>query len=549
MEKITSTTTTKLIPVVDAKDAFNFETVKFETKVTTSKGVITTKVSSERTDATIVQAGGKETLTFLNEQKVPLDNGKGGTAKIFVNGTNGDDVINGPGNAFDFISSGYGNDIIHTNNSTGEQTIVFSGEGDDTVFGGSGTDIVLAGSGEDIVIAGAGNDLIAGYEGTDIILGEDGDDRIIGDGVYQGYINNIEVYTQTSTDLIVGGNGNDTIWGDNFIDTGNPFVDDVLNREGQYDPDGVLQNGIGGNDYIYAGNGDDLVYAQSGNDYVTGDLGNDTIYGGNGIDQLFGGEGDDLIDGCAQDDYIEGGEGDDILSGGYGSDVIYGGNGDDTIEAAGIHCTVDSDDVYDYIIAGDGNDNVTGSFGDLYVELGNGDDILDLGSRGNNIIYGGDGNDEISMTPFGTSDKINYIYGEDGDDTINMLSNSQNHAFGGNGDDHFRTGGLNFTADGGEGDDFFEISDDNNGIITSGTGEDLFNFNHSAQQDVDIVITDFDIANDTLYIYSGMFNYTFIQNGNDMIVEVIDNNFPGNELHYILQGLGNVNTNDIMIAG
>ena len=81
---------------------------------------------------------------------------------------------------------------------------------------------------------------------------------------------------------------------------------DVLRN---YDPDGAVVHGFGGNDNIETGNGDDLVYGDAGDDEAHVGNGSDTVYGGDGRDILYGNYGDDFLYGGAGDDDIHGTEG------------------------------------------------------------------------------------------------------------------------------------------------------------------------------------------------------------------------------------------------
>jgi len=75
----------------------------------------------------------------------------GSSANEFIQGGNGDNVINGAsGN--NIINGGGGNDTLTT------------GSGSDIIYGGSGNDIINSGSGTDRIYGGAGNDIMKGGE-------------------------------------------------------------------------------------------------------------------------------------------------------------------------------------------------------------------------------------------------------------------------------------------------------------------------------------------------------------------------------------------------
>ncbi len=134
-----------------------------------------------------------------------------------INGTNGNDTINGTSND-DYILAKAGNDFI------------IAGNGDDRVDAGAGNDTVNAGNGDDEIDGGSGNDTINGDAGNDVLDGDDGNDTID------------------------GGSGNDLIHGDDG--------DDVL--KGNVGCDVIL--GGDGNDTITGGGGNDLIYGGQGTD-------------------------------------------------------------------------------------------------------------------------------------------------------------------------------------------------------------------------------------------------------------------------------------------
>lgn len=95
-----------------------------------------------------------------------------------INGTGGDNVITGTGNA-DVINGKGGDDII---NAGGGADVVFGGNGDDIISGEGGADYLDGGKGNDILRGGAGADILIGGEGDDILSGGNGDDTFVFDG-------------------------------------------------------------------------------------------------------------------------------------------------------------------------------------------------------------------------------------------------------------------------------------------------------------------------------------------------------------------------------
>ena len=136
---------------------------------------------------------------------------------------------------------------------------------------------------------------------------------------------------------------------------------------------------------------------------------------------------------------------------------VHGGNGDDTMTAAS--------DLATSLFGGDGDDQISVLGGASLVDAGDGEDTIDGGS-GNDTLHGGDGNDLISGGP---SDDV--VDGGDGLDTIDgELGNDT--LIGGDGED---------TIDGSGGDDLINASSGNDHVrggadddlIFGGAGHDL----------------------------------------------------------------------------
>lgn len=158
-----------------------------------------------------------------------------------INGTPGDDVI---------VASGVGNNTI------------FAGDGNDRICAGPGNDVVYGGRGNDRAFGGTGNDYLFGESGSDTLYGQDGDDKL------HGHDGNDVLYGGTGRDLLVGWAGSDWHNGEDQDDR----IDAVKNDNGL--PDTAL--GSNGNDTI-------LV-----NDGIANDVGN----GGAGWDSCWGDAGE-----------------------------------------------------------------------------------------------------------------------------------------------------------------------------------------------------------------------------------------------------------------
>jgi Ca2+-binding RTX toxin-like protein len=153
--------------------------------------------------------------------------------------------------------------------------------------------------------------------------------------------------------------------------------------------------GTGRADTIYGTAGDDVIYAGGGADGVLGeplDAGDEPI--GRGNDLICGGPGNDnVLTGLYGDDKINGGDGDDNVGGRseLGSDVLQGNAGNDFLRDAYY------DSGHNVFRGGTGNDRLLG------------------GDYSSSTMYGGNGNDQLSvLAPY----VIDYLYGEAGADSI-----------------------------------------------------------------------------------------------------------------------------------
>ncbi len=116
-------------------------------------------------------------------------------------------------------------------------------------------------------------------------------------------------------------------------------------------------------------------------------------------------------------------------SGGRGNDTLYGGDGNDTLNGSWGN---------DTLYGGKGNDTLNGSWGDDILHGGRGNDTLN-GSWGDDILYGGRGRDILNGS-WGDD----YLYGGSGRDTLN----------GSWGNDYMDGGAGKDTLYGGWGDDW-----------------------------------------------------------------------------------------------
>ena len=160
----------------------------------------------------VVALGGQDTLTVhdlsgTNVTNVNLDlagtpggnSGDGQADNVFIEGTNGEDVIELSGNAGQVTEVGLaaqitvknldtidnltvdalgGDDVIqasalsfgHTQNGGSGNDVLIGGSGNDTLNGGPGDDVLIGGPGDDVLIGGPGADVLNGAPGNDILI-------------------------------------------------------------------------------------------------------------------------------------------------------------------------------------------------------------------------------------------------------------------------------------------------------------------------------------------------------------------------------------------
>lgn len=128
----------------------------------------------------------------------------------------------------------------------------------------------------------------------------------------------------------------------------------------------------GGEAQVYMGDGNDHLdasSAQSANDAVVG-------LGGTGNDTMSGSSGNDYLDGGQDDDTVSGLNGDDTIVGGTAADLLYGGSGNDTL---------------------------VGSRDTQFLPPGSQKTFEDLSDRAGDTMFGGSGDDIISMDQYDTA--------------------------------------------------------------------------------------------------------------------------------------------------
>jgi Ca2+-binding RTX toxin-like protein len=184
------------------------------------------------------------------------------------------------------------------------------------VYGTTGNDTIYGTPGDDVICAGSGNDTVYGKGGVDTMYGGPGNDKIYGGNAREW------LFGGSGSDYIDAGAGDELVLGDN-PDTGLRDKTD---------------NGLPGNDIIFAGTGSVSAEGGPGNDIIL------TLGGGSkaatSTEWVYGGPGNDVLIGtgpAGAGDYF-GNAGSDFISPPFIrlnplGNVAYGGDGNDVIVA------------------------------------------------------------------------------------------------------------------------------------------------------------------------------------------------------------------------
>ncbi|MFN6540493.1 MAG: beta strand repeat-containing protein [Nostoc sp. EkiNYC01] len=491
-----------------------------------------------------------------------------------LNGGAGDDSLstevspgkNSPGN--NLLSGGDGNDTLSASRTAGNNTLD-GGYGNDILTGGYGNDILTGGGGKDKfvynypeiagiqtitdfggvgkgtnptaeVIAEVDTLVFTGYNFTvrNLLLTQNGnnleisfegldDDKIILQNFALENLNNLSTSTGASVDsgnILFNGETNITDSFDVFSANSTQstvfrtntvtFLNDLNNNVKGFDNSDDVINGQGG---------DDIINGLSGNDILRGGAGNNTLNGGTGADTLNidyptgnnllnGGDGNDSLTpyGYGVSTYAYYRQGDDIF---LGKNTLNGGAGADTLDASGSKG--------DNLLNGGDDDDVLSigkiyyySFGNNTLNGGAGDDQLNATySKGDNLLDGGDGNDTLTAEE---STGKNLLFGGNGNDYLDISgyvysyyddtrSRGNNLLDGGDGNDTltaFNALGNN-TLKGGNGDDIL-IGGNGNDRLYGGGGTDTFAFN-SIYEGID-TIYDFNPTNELIQMSRSYYN-------------------------------------------
>lgn len=343
----------------------------------------------------------------------------------FESTPDGDDQIwGGDETAADqLIWGGAGSDRIWTGGMVGGAVTVYgdSTDSDDDFKMDTDTDNEF--DGDDLIDVGDDNAIVKVY-------GQSGNDKIIG-GTDHGT-------GATQVDKLYGGSGDDKIWavnpgqddsamdmpGKNFLygGDGDDWLYGAQGKDAIYgdfkdvDPATItVEDALGGDDKIKAGDADDMVFGGYGHDKIYGDGGADKLYGNLGDDTIWGGDGDDFIYGDDKNimAIVKGPVPVNVQGTGlhYGKDKLYGGDGIDKIYGGALQDKIHGGEGADMLYGDAGDDTIWGDEGEDIIVAGTGWDTV-FGGAGCDLIYTYDGGDVVWLGACEeeTAQKV-YIYG------------------------------------------------------------------------------------------------------------------------------------------
>lgn len=387
----------------------------------------------------------------------------GGKGSFLVYGNGGADQIsqgsNGSnGTVFDATSAvtvfgGKGADSINlTTASNKGSLLVLGGEDADTIkILNTGNTTIYGGTGAGDSADGADSIGLAGSGGTITVFGNGGDDFINGDAANN--LTNGTAFLDGTKATIFGGTGNDTI-----------NVSFASQAKGT-----VTVYGGENNDTIKVANlGTTTIYGGTGQGDSTDGADNIILTGSAGSVTVFGNAGDDFITGTAATNNVT------ALGNGVVAN-LYGGRGNDTINV-GYDATTSKGTIN--VFGGEDQDSITvantaGSATTVYGGTGQGDatdgaDLITITGQGTATVFGNGGADSINLNGFtgaasSASANVVTVYGGTGNDSIS-LGNTIN-------------GQVTYNLNGNEGNDTFIIGN------TGRAETQVVNFKTLAQND------------------------------------------------------------------
>ena len=343
-----------------------------------------------------------------------------GSTGIRVEGTDGDDMITvGLTVGGNFDVNGTDTEISSVGRT---QVAVMALDGADTItldasLGAIGSN-VRGGLGDDVMVASnSGTNTLRGDEGADTYSGGSGRDTYLIDEFDTvvadagGAVDTIDAQLAgAGVTVALGAAGIERIFGSDF--------NDLINATGESIP--VVISGQGGNDTLTGGNGNDVIRGQSGNDRLNGGGGNDFLVGEEGNDTIDGGAGADTISYSLSTGPV-------TINLALGTVVNDGAGGNDTILSQSVENawgsnfgdTITGNAVANFLRGSGGNDTILGGLGDDELEGNDGNDTL-RGQAGMDRVDGGNGNDFIQADSL--DDDSTRFTGGAGVDTLSFES-------------------------------------------------------------------------------------------------------------------------------
>lgn len=349
--------------------------------------------------------------------------------------------------------------------------------GADYADGGVGDDLLDAGAlGDHEVLAGEPGDQLIGGEGSDRLFGGYLDDRLWGD--FESVFGR-HVDDLNSTSLIIGLGDGVVVFDENSgMYLQRPSQSGI--RPGSYfaTPQEAVEAALQVHDESQA--------LTAYDDLIVGGAGNDTLVGGNGSDSLAGDEGDDFLLGDNDMFFYQALSGREDEENGLGEfRVLLGRPGNDVLDG------------------GDGNDQLSDLFfGSDTFYGGEGDDIL-INKDGinrqlfsyieewiggvDNELYGGPGNDFIQSLIGDDIAGFSYIDGGEGDDEVDFAG-PRGWIVGGPGNDVISAVAGDITIDGGEDDDYIEVAGASWAYLKGGGGVDTYTLSNVRIATIELVV-------------------------------------------------------------
>jgi Ca2+-binding RTX toxin-like protein len=390
-----------------------------------------------------------------------------------INGTNGDDILDG-GYGADTLIGGYGNDIYIVNNA-GDIVTEVAYQGIDLVqssvsytLGANVEKLTLTGT---AAINGTGNTLnntITGNSANNKLNGHAGNDTLdggAGNDTLDGGAGNDTLDGGAGTDTLIGGLGNDVYLVDN--------VGDVVTTEFYFQGTDEVQSSISytlGSSEI-----ENLTLTGTAAINGTGNYCNNTITGNSANNVLNGDAGNDILDGGAGTDTLIGGLGNDVyLVDNVGADVVTEVIDEGTDEVQSSVSYALGANVEKLILTGTAAINGAGNTLNNLIVGNSANNILDDGV-GNDILDGGAGADTLAGRwgdDIYVVDNVGDIVTEVADQGIDLVDSSISYTLGANVEKLILKGTTAINGTGNNLDNLI-VGNSANNILDDGVGNDI----------------------------------------------------------------------------